>query len=186
MKMKTKRKPKIAILSIAFICLFVLSFGLNVKAAADPIMTVVHVSNYTPADYPIRVNVNFEWGTGINMQVLTRVDLYYSINKVTIGEDNVVSYIYDFFTDSKRPLTVVLVIPHASLVAGDVIRFKVDATYIKQGDEKTLSSAKYSIKIQEQGWEEQGNLIMIIGVSAGVALFVVIVLLIYAFRRRRR
>ena len=185
MEIKRKRKTKTVLFSTMLICLFILSFGLNVKAADDPIMTVVHVRNYTPADYPINVHVNFEWGTGINRQLLTRVDLYYSVNKAIIGEDRVVSYVYSIFVDFKRPLTVIMEIPSSALVAGDVIRFKVDATYIKQGDEKTLSSAKYSIKIQEQSWEEQGNLIMIIGVSAGVALFVVIVLLIYAFRRRR-
>lgn len=186
MNLKTKTKRKTAILSIAFMCLFVLSFGLTVKAADAPTMSVVHVDSYTSANYPINVYVNFEWDTGLNRQVLLSVHLYYSINKVTIGETNYVLYEWEIFGDPQRPLTVVMVIPSAALVPGDVIRFKVDALgMFYNGDEFSLSSEKYTIRIQEVGWEEQGNLIMIIGISAGVALFVCIVLLIYAFRRRR-
>lgn len=187
MKIKTQRKKKMMLLSTAFICLFAISFALNVQAADAPIMSISHVSNYTPKDYPIQIYANFDWDIGINRQTLLRVYLYYSVNSLTIDEDNYISYIWTLF-DSPRPLSVVLTIPTAALVAGDTIRFKVTAVWKPAFSQEVelVDNTKYKIDIQEEDWEEQGNLIMIIGISAGVAVFVCIVLLVYVFRKRRR
>lgn len=187
-KMKMKRKTKIVMLSTVFLCLFMISFSVNnVSAADDPTMTVDFNSSYIPpTDFPIKIDVNFVWDLdGVNRQKLYSVHVYYSINKLLVGEDTYVGY-ERIYTDPFRPEIMTFIIPSDNLVSRDNLRFKVDVVWKNYiGKESSLSDGPHLIKILTEAGEGELQLGLTIGISVGSFVAVLIVFL-YFWRRRRR
>ena len=175
-------------LSTVLVCLFMISFSVNnVSAADDPTMTVDFNSSYLPPeDFPINIDVNFFWDLdGVNRQKLYSVYIYYSINSLTIPEDDYVAYVR-IYTDPFRPDMMSFTIPHDNLVSGDNLRFKVDVIWKNYvGTQSELSSGPHLIKILRESGQGELQLGLIIGISAGSLVAVLIVFRVL-WRRRRR
>ena len=191
MNLKTKRKTKIAILSIAFMCLFVLSFSLGTQAADDLVYDEVSFdSKIEVQELPIVVSVKFIWGTGASVQKLDYVWLDYDTQKGIIEGKYRVTY--DCFAEGidLRPTLVLMTIPEGNLDEGDTIYFKISYQWDKFGEQNMIvrPDEVHKVEILHEGAieeEAEQNLIIYIVLGSAGAVVLIALSVMYTIRRRR-
>jgi len=187
-KIKMKRKNKTILFSTMLICLFILSFSLTTQAADPPVMTVTHDNFIEISDLPIKINVNFQWDTGINAQALYAVHVDWDIDKTIVAGLYRVSYAYTVGNEP-RPILIVLTLPTTGMVENSTIYFKVSYSwkpYFSSLVEETPSNI-YSIDIRYEGYtevKEKQDLYLYIGLGSAGAVLLIVLALIYTRRRR--
>jgi len=188
MNLKTKRKTKIAILSTLLICLFTISFGTSVKAAADPVLTdVIYSSEYYEKDLPIEVSVCFYWAPS-SAQRLEYVYLHYNINSKTLNYK--LTYDWDGDVMNARPVEVNLVIPKSVTRENDTVYFKISYIWhtIWGNDILETPAELHTIAVLYEGQKEaeaQNDMVLYICLGVAGAVVLIVLALIYTRKRRR-
>ena len=182
-----KRKTNLAIISIAFICLFAISLATTVNAAADlKYDGVSYASKIEIQNLPIVVSVKFIWATGPSVQKLDYVWLDYDTQKEVVeGQDRVT---YDCYWEGFdfRPTIVLMEIPFAGMTAGMTIYFKISYQWDKSGEKDMIErpAATHSVRILEKGQINKENLILYCSLGGAGAVLLIVLGLVY--RRKRR
>ncbi len=189
MNLKTKRKTKIALLSIVFMCLFIISFGTSIKAA-DPMTYegVDYSSKIEVQDLPIKIGVKFQWYPGVSTQRLDYVWVDYDIKKDIIREEYRLECVC--LLEGSRPTTVHFTIPSGNFKAGDTVYFKISYQWDKSGSQNMLVEidTTYSVEIYEEGGieeEAERDLILYIILGSAGAVVLIGLFVIYSIKRRR-
>lgn len=188
MNLKTKRKTKIAILSTVLICIFVISFGVSVKAAADPVLTdVVYSSEYYEKDLPIKVSVCFYWEPN-SAQRLEYVYMHYNVNSKALNYK--LTYDWDDVVANARPVEVDFKIPDYAVRENDTVYFKISYIWHTLWGNDIIESPPelHKINVLYEGQKEadaQSDMLLYICLGGAGAVLLIALAFMYTMKRRR-